>query len=227
MTNERNHWITFPDHRVAGWEATLPGPRGDAERLVQLGIALVDAGKRHGVWNAQRFATTADFEAYVRTAVGERGTVPLLFGESTPGHVACYRDGRIVELEVADVGVLLRELRPDRPTSVTRSAPPVVVRGASLRVDHAEDVVIEIRLDTDLWFPRVMGMCEPIPDDEDAPESYDNRELAARHTPRLNRFLAEVRKRTIELGGRWTMLDADGIARNYTDQWDASGILAF
>lgn len=32
---------------------------------------------------------------------------------------------------------------------------------------------------------------------------FDNRELASRHTPRLNRFLAEAKAAVIDAGGTW------------------------
>jgi hypothetical protein len=56
-----------------------------------------------------------------------------------------------------------------------------------------------IRLYTDLWFPRVVGWM-----DADAPY-YDNSELAALNTPRLNRFLQRTKELILSLGGTWEL----------------------
>jgi hypothetical protein len=229
MTGARNHWITFVGHTVVGWQAVLPPPRGDATGAVRFGAALVDAGKRHAVWDTQAFASGAAFAEHVRVAATERGRIPMqlrgVTGDAaTMARLAVYRDDQIVEEDVADVGALLASLRSGRPSSTTRGTPAVVVLGPSIALDHAGELRIEIRLDTDIWFPSVMGFDEPIPDDGDPPDSYDNRALAERHTPRLNAFLGEVAREVTTLGGRWEVLDVGGIARNYRDQWDEHGI---
>ena len=99
-----------------------------------------------------------------------------------------------------------------------------MVTGPSITLDHPSAVRIEIRLDTDIWFPSVMGFDEPLPDVGDPPDSYDNRALAERHTPRLNAFLDAAAREVAAIGGRWEMMDVDGIAVNYCDQWDERGI---
>jgi hypothetical protein len=57
----------------------------------------------------------------------------------------------------------------------------------------------EIILCTDIWFPRVIGWM-------DAEEPfYDNSELAALNTPRLNRFLQRTKELILSLGGTWEL----------------------
>jgi len=227
MTRERNHWITFVAHTVVGWVAVLPPPRGDAEAAIRFGARLVNAGKRHAVWDPEAFATAADFERRAWRAARERERIALLFRgtdgtAATPARLAFYRDDRIVEEMVTDVGALLRALRPGRPASTIRSTPPLVVTGASIAIEHDAEVRVEVRLDTDIWFPRVIGFAEPPGDGDDA--AYDNRGLAERHTPRLNAFLAELAAEATAIGGRWETLEVSGVAASYAGEWDAAGI---
>lgn len=235
----RNHWITFPEHDVARWEAILPAPRGDAGALVRFGGALAAAGKRYRVWDARRLAgavpfdaTKQSFEEYLAESARTHGRVPLVPLDVRPGDaswtpavLAFYRGEQIVEEEVGDVGALLRALRPGREMSVARSASPVTIAGMSVAVDAERDVRIVVRLESDIWFPRVVGMAEDIPDEDERPESYDNRELAQRYMPRLNSFLDAVRSSLLAAGGRWQRLQPDGFGMNYADQWDERGIV--
>jgi hypothetical protein len=239
--SDRNHWITFVNDTVVRWGAFLPGPRGDISGLIRFGVSVVEAGALYEVYRALHIpgarsylAGTESFEEYLRARAKE-GRVPLFPRESRPGpdelwtpaRISFYRDDEIVEAEVGDVGALLRELRPNDLEAAgmfMRSAAPVTVRGSSVGIDDDQEVLIQVRLDTDLWFPRVMGMLEAVPEDEPKPDFYDNHELAERHTPRLNAFLNELRHSATALGGRWEMIEVDGVGVNYAEQWDESGI---
>lgn len=233
--NERNHWITFPNFDVIRWAGFLPAPRGNPEALIQFGRTLVDAGKRHLVWDAQRLpgATRFDsreqsYEAYLRDAVRLRQRIPLPQDVRpggdlwTPARLAFYRGDEIVEEEVGNVGELLRNLRPDKSISGARSTSPICISAGSVPVDHEQEVVVVFRLETDIWCPRVVGLDEP--GEDEIPESYDNRALAEIHTPRLNAFIRDVRAATLAAGGRWETWEPDGFGMNYIDQWDEFGI---
>jgi hypothetical protein len=240
--NECNHWITFVNDVVVRWGAFLPAPCGRIDALVQFGARVVDAGARHAVYRVVRLpadrpyvADGQSFESYLREEARRRGRVPLFPVDAGPGPGLCtlsrlafYRGDTIVEEEVDDIGELLRELRPDRIRTrgmFMRSAPAVCVVGEAAAIDKTRDVRIQVRLDTDIWFPHVMGMLEDPPEDGEKPDMYDNRALAERHTPRLNAFLGELRQLAIELGGRWEQLEVDGVAVNYAHMWNEKGIL--
>jgi len=69
-----------------------------------------------------------------------------------------------------------------------------------------------------LWFPRVTGLDVGDDGGRDPKVRHpargrdglmDNSELAARHTPRLNRFIATLRDAILDLGGTWK-LDRSG-----------------
>jgi hypothetical protein len=59
--------------------------------------------------------------------------------------------------------------------------------------------VYEFMLSSDVWFPRVVGWTDP-----EEPH-YDNNEMAALNTPRLNRFLQRTKELTLNLGGKWEL----------------------
>ena len=239
---DRNRWITFVNDTIVGWVAFLPAPCNGLEPLLRFATKVVDAGERHSVYRVVRLAAkhvyepgSQSFAEYLRTQARDRGRVPL-FPEDpgpgrdlwTPARVAFCRGSAVVEEEVGDLGALLRELRSDQIESCgmfMRSASPVTVLGASYPLDWSREARIIIRLDTDLWFPEVIGLMEDFPDEGTKPDFYDNRQLATRHTPRLNAFLGEIRRTTLELGGRWEKLEVDGIGFNYARMWDESGIL--
>ena len=90
--------------------------------------------------------------------------------------------------------------------------PPVAVRGGRGNVT--------IELATDVWFPRTVGLLEEDAPWAPAPPSYDNSDLAACHTPRLNAFLAAVR----EAADEWELLEPEEIGVRYADMVDEAGI---
>jgi hypothetical protein len=66
-------------------------------------------------------------------------------------------------------------------------------------IDHNGQNRISVELFSDIWFPRVVGWI-----DDDKP-FYDNSELAALNTPRLNRFLQRTKKIILEENGMWEL----------------------
>ena len=120
----------------------------------------------------------------------------------------------IAEGEVTDLGALLRTLRPDVDPALGHymaSEPPVVIfRGAR---------AIRIELATDIWFPFVAGLLEAA-----SPRMYDNAELAARHTPRLNAFLRDVRAAAERAGGTWALADPENYGTRYAEMTHVGGI---
>ncbi len=89
-----------------------------ADALVRFGSVVVDAGKRHRVWDMHRYAAGGDtFEQHVRGAIAE-GDLPFLIRRAEDpepaGEVAVYRNNEIADVVTSDDGLLLRELRPER-----------------------------------------------------------------------------------------------------------------
>jgi hypothetical protein len=233
MRNEDNHWITCPVNGIVAWHAVFPGPRGDIENFLTFGAKIVDAGKAHRVWDMHRYAAGSGagetFESHLRSAA-LRGALPLFLRRredpEPSGTVAVYGADGVREVVTSDLGALLSELRPSRYRRAVESAPPVVVKGGAYDVNRSEEIWVSVRLNTDIWFSRVCGLFEDTDDDADElPESYDNHEIAMRHTPRFNAFLREVQAATLVAGGTWAVEDAGGISINYKEWFDVDGIV--
>jgi hypothetical protein len=134
-----------------------------------------------------------------------------------PARLSYYDiDGTLIDKEVEDVGELLRRVRPpevDLPDywrelseedigseieSVNRgykaTGSAIFFRGQLMRKNSSYGTHLYIYLYTDIWFPKVAGYLV-----DDSPYEnrvfHDNRALALRHTPHLNRFLTSIRER--------------------------------
>jgi hypothetical protein len=154
----------------------------------------------------------------------------------TPAKICYYDlDGELTEAEVDDLGALLERLRPGDPTDPhwsyhrrnhMASSNPIVLSGqlGYKRYDGESDPsnlatpYLGIKLETDIWFPKVVGFIDGELD------WYDNSELANCHTPRFNRFFATVKELAFELGGQWEMEDSD-IVRSYLPMLSLDGII--
>jgi hypothetical protein len=74
---------------------------------------------------------------------------------------------------------------------------------------------LEIILTSNIWFPQVPGFFERKHPESVRPwiygryvhyeKKFDNQELANKHTPRLNRFIAAIADKVREMGGEWTI----------------------
>ncbi len=75
------------------------------------------------------------------------------------------------------------------------------------REPYVGEAYISIHLYTDIWFPYVTGVLEDMAKPFKYPDNhaFDNRELALRHTPRLNRFLQSVKQLIERRGGHMSM----------------------
>jgi hypothetical protein len=145
-----------------------------------------------------------------------------LFGTVAPmTRVSVFGPSGIEDRVIADVRNTLLELRPDLERSSVPHATALAVDGP-LFLDRKGPVEVSLSIHTDLWFSRVVGIHDDSDDDDGPLQWFDNSALAARHTPRLNRFLAEVREAAAALGGAWSH-DASS-NRYYTDTVDDSGI---
>lgn len=131
---------------------------------------------------------------------------------------------------VDDTGRLLRSLVPGK--SIDRyvadlGSPPLAVTGSIFRYQDGQLVqnlggqVVLFTTYTDIWFPFVTGAAHPSWDSE---RFFDNRELASRHTPRLNAYLEAVASAVIAAGGRWEIEHAC-VARQLSPWVTERGIL--
>ena len=116
-----------------------------------------------------------------------------------------------------------------RVCPVVLNAPKMIVRPPPGKQAYLRPVRVSIQLETDIWFPRVLGFLdrEEESDPRRGPDDmYDNSALAARHTPRLNRFIASVREAALDLGAQWELeeFDEPGLHIHYIPMCHETGI---
>lgn len=232
MIVPKNLWRTFEAPLVT-WTVHLDEVAFDAERWLDLTLAIVLAGESERVVridSAPRIdyvrSRDGPLEAKLRARLDDDGVVDLFAftgfamgpdeedSSRAVAEMAWYApDGRI---EVGETDNLAKPLWTEDPdgTFLTRgesvAVPAVRIRGCRIdrhgrRADPAAPHV-RVMLQSDIWMPFVSNPHHPAYPDR---LSFDNRPLARQHTPRLNRFLREVRSQVERLGGRWALEETE------------------
>jgi hypothetical protein len=257
MVTDRNYWATYRD-RITLWGGALPPPaKLGMERVFELARHILDTAEREQVMRVvllpTRSATRKEhvptwFE-HIRTRFEQEGSLTIFphgadawLGDSLqqPARLAYYKGDRIIEEDIEDVGTLEKAVvmaRGGDPHGI-RSTPPIVLGGGAPDEEGeapgrppTRELPIYLGLQTDIWFPRVIGL--DVGDhagrarDRRHPARgrdhlMDNSALAARHTPRLNRFIETLRNAILELGGTWDKPDVDP---SYEPMVHSGGIL--
>jgi len=154
--------------------------------------------------------------------------------------LAYFKGDRIVEEDVEDVGDLEKSVvtaRGGDPEGL-RFTRPIVLNGSAYDEDGeapgrppTREFPVSLSLYTDIWFPRIIGFrvgddAGRDPDVRHPARAHDglmdNSALAARHTPRLNRFIETLRDAVLELGGTWGKPDVN---TSYKSMVHGGGIL--
>ncbi len=205
----RNLWIVT-DMPHATWAADLTSAGETARR------EFVEAVLRAGAEQAVFEVVDAPLIGYQRERDGDLGEwlrarpVDLFHftgAAMLPGHaqsstsvatISWYdATDALTEGRCADLGALLKTLDPvpdSIPDGFMTHRPAVRVTGT--------DAVVRFSIHSDIWMPWVLGAAHP---ECDLTRLFDNRELARRHTPRLNAFLAAVADAAVGAGGRWSL----------------------
>ncbi len=247
----KNHWCTHSD-AFATWYITFPpvSQATDIDNLLEFAQHLLEVGEREQIYRVletrspNAFKATANYTyiQYLRDiAASESQRLPLFNdggGAATtergtlraPARICFYNQmGNLVEQEIENVGLLLKELRPDAVELCSykhiKQVEPVSVIGPNLSLSIVRDtsklwpVRIRISLFCDIWFSLVGGYL----DLEKEVHFFDNRELACCHTPRLNRFISNVRQLTLSFGGSWKVGDVE-VSKLYKNRITEDGI---
>lgn len=170
----RNQWSVFTGY-VQTWTVRL-NPASPATQA-----AFLDTVRRAGLATG----------VYRREAVDDAGDEWAMNSSSrvleTSRIAVLERDGTVVERETSCL------CATPGGGSRMKHFPPLEVWWSS----GPSWFDLTIMTTTDLWWPRFFA--------EGAPWNpiVDNRALAHRHTPRLNRFLATVRAEALRIGGTW------------------------
>jgi hypothetical protein len=237
----RNLWIQR-EVPFAAWVADLESRRTSPDALLQLTVAVIRAGVEHQVFDVAS-APLIDYErerdgalaARLEALHREQGVIDLFGftgaamapgapGSSTAEALLSWydRNDDLVEGRCADLGDLLASLEPvpeSIPDGFMAHYPPIRVTGQRLERE-GRPLLVRFAIHSDIWFPWVFGAAHPQADHE---RMFDNRELASRHTPRLNAFLRAVAAATHSAGGRWSV-DEDDTGKNVRSWLDTEGL---
>ena len=205
-----NVWVQTEMEQVA-WCATVPRSTNPVAILDLLGeIARLASEQEVATLDAP--ALRVDLEQRFRSE--RRIDCGLIRGRSPSARCAWFNDqDDIIEEFTTDLGTVLRSLQPEPGAIWTRhmsSWSPVAIRGGVTEISDREpcslltDIHLGIATFTDIWFPFVLGIAHLSHDGE---RFFDNRDLARRHTPRLNRFVSSVADLIIASGGTWAIDD--------------------
>lgn len=217
-----NPWIIGLDGRVE-WIATLPVER-PPEQAEWVRTALAQ-GDRLGVHRVLQVpdigydrAVDGDVVGFLDARAGD-GVGPLFFANpmAVSALVAFHdADGTVVERELSDLGTALEPFQ-----APVRHRPPLELKAFDWSSPpDVPEVEVVVRTYSDIWLPWTAASYDP---DSPVRGFGDNRVLAARHTPRLNAFLAVLRDATHRIGGRWE-LDRDSLDPGAVFQVDDHGV---
>jgi hypothetical protein len=239
MSAARNHWATYKSSLVL-WYVSFPAETWSRPDVLFGFVEAVCAAGEHEevysiretrqpdafdrgrggswpahvrrLWRDDRGRTLFPYGGPVATADGRLRIAARLSAFTEPS-------GEIADHEVVDVGELLVSLRPELAARRVPRVGAIEVAGP-MTVHPSWPVDITVTASTDIWLPWVVGHLE----DDDADRFYDNRALAARHTPRLNRFLQAVREEAVDRGAEWGFDPDAGANVRYRLMVDESGV---
>lgn len=248
----RNLWVQVEEPFVV-WTARLEAIISRPERIRSIVDAILLAGSTHRVFET----ISAPVIGYERDRDGDLRALLRRRWETSSMVDACFftgaamapehprssrvnalmstydRNDVVVDTEVADLGLLLRDVEPvpgSIPDGFTRPFPAVRITGPRLQYENRNgvdalisrmpDPAISVALHSDIWLPFVFGSSHPLADHR---RMFDNRELASRHTPRLNRFITDVARAVQAAGAEWSV-DLELTGTNAALWLDAMGI---
>lgn len=220
-----NWWRVDRNAFFAGWHADFASLREilsyeeRGQRYIELVTRFVELAHQEEI--AQPFLGDTPFadaagmsfiEFEQKIALGESDLLAHVDERLTYKTRICHYDleGEITSTTTDDAGSLLRQLRPDVSERYHRKDmypwKPLKMNCSKPSDGLLSDTWLNITFQTNIWFPWVYSARYDDPPTNKPGRQMpmlDNRELAACHTPRLNRFLQGLREMTEKLGGTW------------------------
>jgi hypothetical protein len=225
----KNYWVQKDDWFYA-WKFSIDPRSISVEALAGFAVAANAELEREKILEVETFIQGMNRYTYNRA---EHGTMAsycsqlfsakaliqlpcgyLRAGRGSVGSTIAYYDRNdvLVEQNVADLGILLRDLEPV-PGAIfgylrNRGNSPMEALGSVFSVDEIQSlskVQFTLTTNSNIWSPYLYWTGHPWGSRPNV--YYDNRELANRHTTRLNRVIGTLADMTAELGGKWELLD--------------------
>jgi hypothetical protein len=235
--NNKNRWVVDKDYSITGkfpyWQGKILCTKNEEkiEETTRKIYALayeeelyhvVNKGKQGDDLKILFGVTKFDFHAIKRKngsydSVNENG-LSWFDDYEQQCKISYYNlDGQITTEWVENFFIFHANLRPEKYMELDRND-RMHTRFLPMRLDESYDDGYEthtIHLCSDIWFPRVVGWL-----DSEEP-FYDNSELAALNTPRLNRFLQRTKELILSLGGEWKLVGEKPVP---VDEYDENDI---
>lgn len=210
---------------MATWRADFLLQNVGAEAMLEWVRRVIEAAERERVYVVERFghlgydrADEGSLYPAVRRQYEQTRRLDWFELEGwrfdrdkLTGTVCAYGlDGAVDEYDTSDLANILARECPADEIEHLRHRLPLEIHGSLLdyRVIPAWlEEIPGLRTScafssySDIWFPEVEGHL--VREGARLLPPLDNRELARRHTPRLNRFLAVARAATLQAGGTW------------------------
>lgn len=218
----RNLWVQTEAPFVT-WHADVTALLDKPDVLVDLTCSILEAGAEHDLVIPVEVPDVGFVQDdarplpdVIRECWNDRGIVELfrpLRSARVQARLSWFdRHDKIVEQSTEDLAAVLTDLQPVpgaiRRTLLDGGYSPVAFDGWRLSYpDHRtlatkpiERATFGCALHSDIWFPYVRGLAHP---KCDLDRWFDNRDLALRHTPRLNSFVERCAALVVGAGGRW------------------------
>lgn len=225
----KNNWVAQLRKPFALWTLSLPSILSplDLEQVFAFTDAFEALGHTYEIFEIEKEGHNK-YSDHIKETSKQTKRLPFFdFGLEVDhaeikcsGKICYFTKTGIAQKKVADVGALLVSLieeegldeldeqiyKYEKPY-YTKSVAPVSLTGNSpwMPIDsnkYRSRAIIDIELYTDIWFPWVSGALRAFQARKQS-ELFDNRQLAQCHTTRLNDFLADAKKLTLEYGGTW------------------------
>ncbi len=227
----RNLWVQT-ERAFATWDADITPLLDKPESLVDLVCGILEAAEECDVAvpvEVPRMGLSCAGKVRLADVVRKRWQVEAqleLFrsmeGARFAAQLAWFDgDNQIIERPTDDLAALLAGLQPV-PGAIDRKLiepgySPVAFSGLALAYPDRREPArrplgsasFSCELHSDIWFPYVLGHAHP---SCDLKHWFDNRELATRHTPRLNAFIERCALLATAAGAHWHVANTESDA---------------
>lgn len=217
-----NRWITTRNNHFIEWGVSFREYTNEHHfnQIKSVVETLLESGERNNIYSlieqtytiSYRYDRDGSYLSFMdeEYKIGRKNKVVLfdmhrdlsICKWKTPSKIAYFtpNGNEIIEEEVNDLSSIPYNNSDEIEVSKIDSMPPVHIYGGIFRPNQRIVPHFRIGLFTDIWFP-VVQLWSP------KSEPYDNSMLASRHTPKLNRFIRDVRQAAKDVGATWYMMN--------------------
>jgi len=196
--NSHNNWVSTYPTRFAHWNLEIPLGKWRSVlwgKLYKTHIFQLK-DRQTTIRNIIELSKVTDLP-FKFDLISQQDSRSKLFPSSL---IATYMNIGLITMQYEHNMGLARTIIHNTPTEKLDNQ--YIAQVSPLSISEINQNHLQISLHTDIWFPWVVGFMtdKPVQSKE---EMYDNRQLAWRHTPRLNQCLTEIKELVVKAGGTW------------------------